>query len=118
MKFGTRLENLLEERNLSQKQLSTELHIAPSTLNGYLRREREPDFTTLIKLAMYFNVSTDYLLGITTLRSPKNQSESYNDEEGDLISIYRLLKPREQDYLLKQAHIYFHEDLDSVPHKK
>lgn len=118
MKFGTRLENLLEERNLSQKQLSRELHIAPSTLNGYLRREREPDFTTLIKLAKYFNVSTDYLLGITNLRCPTSPLESYNDEEGDLISIYRSLNPREQDYLLKQAHIYFRQDLDSSTKKK
>lgn len=118
MKFGTRLENLLEERNISQKQLSIELHIAPSTLNGYLRRAREPDYTTLVKLATFFDVSTDYLLGVTNLRQPKNPNESYNDEEGDLISIYRSLNPREQDYLLKQAHIYFQEDLDTVPPKK
>lgn len=118
MKFGTRLENLLEERNLSQKQLSRELHIAPSTLNGYLRRDREPDFTTLIKLANYFNVSTDYLLGVTNLWSPAASVQSYNDNEGDLISIYRSLNPREQDYLLKQAHIYFQEDLDSSSKKK
>lgn len=118
MKFGTRLENLLEERNISQKQLSTELHIAPSTLNGYLRRHREPDFTTLIQLAAYFDVSTDYLLGITNLRSPFTDTNDYSDEEGDLISIYRNLKPKERDYLLKQAHIYYDEDLDASQKKK
>ena len=63
MKFSARLEDLLEEHNLTQRQLATELHIAPSTLNGYLRRGREPDFDTLIALAEYFEVSTDYLLG-------------------------------------------------------
>ena len=70
MKFGARLENLLEERNISQKQLSRELHIAPSTLNGYLRRNREPDFTTLIELAEYFEVSTDYLLSLIHISEP------------------------------------------------
>ena len=118
MRFGTRLENLLEERNISQKQLSKELHIAPSTLNGYLRRNREPDFTTLIDLATYFNVSTDYLLGITNLRLPSTTTDDYNNEEGDLISIYRALKPREQNYLLKQAHIYYDQDMDSTNKKK
>ncbi|WP_075721394.1 helix-turn-helix domain-containing protein [Roseburia sp. 499] len=118
MKFGTRLENLLEERNISQKQLSKELHIAPSTLNGYLRRNREPDFTTLIDLATYFDVSTDYLLGITNLRLPSTPTDDYNNEEGDLISIYRALKPREQNYLLKQAHIYYDQDMDSTTKKK
>lgn len=118
MKFGARLENLLEERNISQKQLSRELHIAPSTLNGYLRRNREPDFTTLIELAEYFDVSTDYLLGITNLRSTSTPVEDYNDEEGDLISIYRSLKPKERTYLLRQAHIYYEQDLDSDSKKK
>ena len=118
MKFGARLENLLEEQNISQKQLSRELHIAPSTLNGYLRRDREPDFTTLIKLARYFHVSTDYLLGVTNLRNPAVSADFYNDEEGDLVSIYRALNPKEQNYLLQQAHIYYHQDLDSPPNKK
>ena len=68
MELSRRLENLLEEHNLTQRQLSNELHIAPSTLNGYLRRNREPDFATLIKLAKYFKVSTDYLLGVTEIR--------------------------------------------------
>ena len=41
MKFSTRLENLLEEHDLTQRGLAKQLHIAPSTLNGYLRRNRE-----------------------------------------------------------------------------
>ena len=34
MDFSVRLENLVEEKNITQKQLSIELHIAPTTLNG------------------------------------------------------------------------------------
>lgn len=117
MTFCNRLENLLEERNLSQKHLARELHIAPSTLNGYLRRNREPDFTTLIKLATYFDVSTDYLLGVTNVRCPSNPMKDYNDQEGDLVGIYRSLRPQEQHYLIKQAHMYFHQELET-PHKK
>lgn len=118
MKFGDRLENLLEERNLSQKQFSTELHIATSTLNGYLRRNREPDFHTLIKIANYFQVSTDYLLGVTNLRCPAATIHEYTPEEGDLIGTYRSLGPQEQSYLVKQAHMYAHQDLDELPKKK
>ncbi len=119
MKFSTRLENLLEEHNLTQRQLSTELHIAPSTLNGYLRRNREPDFATLIKLADYFNVSIDYLLGVTNIRHPHTSNGCYDDKEGELLDTYRLLGPQEQNYLIKQAHIYYQQDLDmSNSHKK
>ncbi len=113
MKFSTRLENLLEERNLTQRQIAKELHIAPSTLNGYLRRGREPDYDTLISLAEYFQVSTDYLLGVTDIRRPYYTLESYNDKEGELLETYRSLGPQEQNYLIKQAHIYNQQDLDT-----
>lgn len=118
MKFSTRLENLLEERNLTQKRLSTELHIAPSTLNGYLRRNREPDFATLIKLADYFEVSTDYLLGVTNIRRPYISNGCYDDNEEDLLDTYRALGPQEQSYLIKQAHMYYQQDLDTFHPRK
>lgn len=111
MEFSRRLENLLEENNLTQRKLSTELHIAPSTLNGYLRRNREPDFATLIKLARHFKVSTDYLLGITEIRRPYSAGICYDDNEEDLLYTYRALAPQEQIYLIKQAHIYSQHDL-------
>lgn len=112
MKFSTRLENLLEERNLKQRQLATQLHIAPSTLNGYLRQDREPDFDTLIRLADFFEVSIDYLLGVTETRRPFRSPECYDDKEEDLLETYRRLGPQEQNYLIKQAHIYYQQDLD------
>lgn len=112
MNFSTRLENLMEELNFTQKQLAQELHIAPSTLNGYLRRGREPDYDTLVRLAKYFEVSTDYLLGVTDIRRPCYMPEIYDDREGELLETYRSLGPQEQDYLIKHAHIYNHDDLD------
>lgn len=112
MKFSTRLENLLDERNLTQRQLATELHIAPSTLNGYLRRGREPDFDTLISLAEYFEVSTDYLLGATNIRRPSLPPDCFDDKEMELLETYRSLDPQEQNYLIKQAHIYHQQDMD------
>lgn len=118
MKFSTRLENLLEEHNLTQRGLAKELHIAPSTLNGYLRRDREPDFATLIKLANYFEVSIDYLLGVTNIRRPYDSNKYYDDNEGDLLEIYRSLGPQEQSYLIKQAHMYSEQDLDTSNTRK
>lgn len=118
MKFSKRLENLLEEQNLTQKKLSTELHIAPSTLNGYLRKGREPDYGTLIKISQYFKVSTDYILGITNIRNPYIHGECYDDKEEDLLGTYRKLKPKERDYLIKQAHIYHHQNLEPAPSLK
>ena len=64
MSFGNKLGILIEENNLTQKELAAQLNIAPSTLSSYVQNAREPDFDTLKKIAGYFNVSADYLLDI------------------------------------------------------
>ena len=62
MKFGNILRELIEHNQLTQKQMGQDLNIAPSTIGNYVRNIREPDHSTLIEIAKYFNVSTDYLL--------------------------------------------------------
>lgn len=104
MDFNIRLENLIEEKNVTQRQLSMELHIAPTTLNGYINSYREPDFNTLVRLARYFDVSTDYLLGLTKEKKPA--PSTLNPSEGALIHLYRSLVPDRQELLLEQARFY------------
>ncbi|WP_075721395.1 helix-turn-helix domain-containing protein [Roseburia sp. 499] len=113
MNFSVRLENLIEENNITQKQLSTELHIAATTLNGYVNNHREPDFHTLIRLARYFDVSTDYLLGLTDEKKPI--PSSLNSAEGTLIRLYRTLLPERQELLIEQA--MFYQKLDNKSQK-
>lgn len=64
-----RIKQLRLEQNLSLRILASELHIAYSSLGKYERGEQQPSFETLIKIANYFNVSTDYLLGISNTKS-------------------------------------------------
>lgn len=101
MTFGQRLKSLMEERNLTQRQLSQELNIAVSTLNGYANDHREPDFITLAQLATYFHVSTDYLLGIS------NTAElidiSLDAEAQRLFYCYQQLTPDLRSLLIDQA---------------
>lgn len=104
MDFSIRLENLLEENNLTQKQLSVDLHIANSTINGYVRKNREPDFEMLIRLARYFDVSADYLLGLSDDKKPAPSTLSSN--EASLVHAYRTLIPERQELLLEQAKFY------------
>lgn len=63
MKYGDRLKKLRNNANLSQKELSDRLHINRSTYARYETSSTQPDFDTLVKLANYFNVTTDYILG-------------------------------------------------------
>ena len=66
MDFGDRLMQLLEENNISQKEFAEMLHIAPTTLNGYIKNKRQPDFKLVKRIASIMNVSADYLLGLNS----------------------------------------------------
>jgi len=65
LSFGERLKRLREERDLTQLELAKILNIANSTLSLYESGKRHPDFETLQKIAKFFNVTTDFLLGRT-----------------------------------------------------
>lgn len=62
MPFGDKLLQLLNEKEISQKEFAAELNIAPTTLNGYIKNKRQPDFGLLKEIAAALSVSTDYLL--------------------------------------------------------
>lgn len=69
MSLGDRILQLLSELNITQKYFALELDIATSTLNGYIKNYRQPDYETLCKIAGYFEVTTDYLLGMTNYKN-------------------------------------------------
>ncbi len=99
MGFGDKLRGLIEERNMTQKELATQLNIAPSTMGSYVQNTREPDFTTLKMLAQYFEVSIDYLLDHRV-----NTIADYRENE--LLHIFRTLTPEQQDVCIEQCRVF------------
>ncbi len=63
MEFVERITALLEERGISKNKMLKEVGIASGAFGNWQRRGTIPRGETLQKLADYFNVSTDYLLG-------------------------------------------------------
>ena len=59
------MKELRKKRRISQVKLSIDLNISQNTISRYENSIREPDFSTLILIADYFDVSIDYLLGRT-----------------------------------------------------
>lgn len=64
-KFGDKLKELRKREKMTQSDLSNKLNINRVTITKYETGERTPTTDDIISLAKYFNVSTDYLLGIT-----------------------------------------------------
>ena len=70
MKLAERMKELRNERNLSQAGLAAELKIGVATYCRYEQGKREPDASVLWRMADYYDVSVDYLLGMTDVRDP------------------------------------------------
>lgn len=90
-----RLTEIRKSRGLKQNKVAKDLQINPVTYNGYETGKSEPSIEVIIKLADYFSVTTDELLGIRTkepiLSERKkllNRINNLTEEECLRLSIY------------------------------
>lgn len=63
MIFAERLKELRLSKKITQTQLGKALNVGQTTVKGWEKGYNETDFATLIKLADFFDVSIDFLLG-------------------------------------------------------
>ncbi|MDE5563239.1 MAG: helix-turn-helix domain-containing protein [Clostridiales bacterium] len=64
-KFAIRLKEVRIEKSYSQSKLAERLNVDQRTISNWEKAVREPDFDMLIKITQLFDVSADYLLGLT-----------------------------------------------------
>ena len=65
-----RIRELREDSDLTQKYIASYLRVAQNTYSNYENGNREIPIYQLIKLAEYYNVNMDYLLGRTDVKDP------------------------------------------------
>ncbi|MFU0825977.1 MAG: HTH cro/C1-type domain-containing protein [Lachnoclostridium sp.] len=65
MSFGSNLEKLRKERKISQSKLGNALGITQQMISSYEKNISSPNIETLIKIADYFQISIDRLVGHT-----------------------------------------------------
>ena len=63
--FPSRLRQLLTSANVTQKQLAEVIGVKPQSISQYVDGAASPSYAALIKIADFFHVSTDYLVGRT-----------------------------------------------------
>ncbi|MCC0669210.1 helix-turn-helix domain-containing protein [Clostridioides sp. ZZV14-6153] len=107
--FGERLKELRLKKKLKQSELGKEIGISASTIGMYEQGRRFADQSTLIKLAQYFNVTTDYLLGFSETNysvnatiaglSPIREDEIITNE-----SINETIKSKQKDVLINKLY--------------
>lgn len=77
--FAVRLKALREELGMSQNQLAKELDISRGSISFYENGQRTADIETLEKVAKFFKVDYDYLMGKSASRYNKGDAEQILD---------------------------------------
>ncbi|MFZ5352777.1 MAG: helix-turn-helix domain-containing protein [Bacillota bacterium] len=81
MLIGIRLKDLREERNLLQKDIAKIIGITDNAISNYERGTRIPDTETLSRLADFFGVSIDYILGKTNIKNVNEKMKASQQAE-------------------------------------
>lgn len=98
----SRIKQLREKRGLIQEILAAELGITQQMLSKYERDVTLIKVDILKKIATYFNVITDYLLGVSDVKRDLQRQMKMNetlDEYYDLIEIYKDLDSYDKEMI-------------------
>jgi len=93
MSTGNRILHLLKLQNKTQYDLANYLIVKPATVSRYLSGDLNLKPDTLVKISNYFNVSSDYLLGL----EEKTPNIAVINFEGD-IRIYKEVQLSKEDH--------------------
>jgi transcriptional regulator with XRE-family HTH domain len=93
MRFNLRLKQLRQKHKLTQGELADILGLKPTAISNYESERNEPSFDKLIALSKYFDVSCDYLLGVTDSYLPVG-GEVLDKDIVEFFDLYKQLSPK------------------------
>ena len=101
--FNERLKELRKERSVTQQSLANSAQISRSIISEYESGLVEPTLTMLKKLADFFNVSTDYLLGRTDelggVIAPSPTAPGLSEKEREILRLYNGLNSASKELI-------------------
>lgn len=115
--FQSRLKDLIEEKGITQKDLADEINTTKSTISRYLNNKREPKMYLLEKIANYFGVSVDYLLGRSDIKDPAEVVENAISNDPELLEFWnKIKKSQNKKKLIKQINKMEEVDEEFIRH--
>ena len=98
-----RILELLKKSGITAKKLTDELELSNSAVTDWKKRRAKPSTDAVIKIARYFNVSTDYILTgkeFTNNCTSKEYVNTFNKSEEILLSNFRKLNNNNKNIIL------------------
>lgn len=102
------LRALRNEKGISQQQLADVILVSQQSVNKYENHDVEPDIDVLIKIADYFDVSLDYLVGRTDIKEmvTKPKMSDLSEKEANFVQRLRYLKENQKDFVFQLIDSY------------
>lgn len=108
MEFCEILSELRKEKRLFQDDVAKIVNVSKSTISNWEKGKQEPSIDSIKKLSAFFNVSTDYLLGLEddgyTSFSSFAPSSELTSEERELIETFRAIPDNTKGVALTMLH--------------
>lgn len=95
--MNIRLQQLREEKKVSQSILAKELNVTRQAYSRYEHGDRELGYESLTKLSKFFDVSIDYLLGNTEYYYPDKIA---TEDERNLLALFNEMTPAQRGRFL------------------
>lgn len=105
-----RIRQLRLEKGLKQIELCKILGVSQAALSGYETGNYEPDNEILIKIANFFNTTTDYILGISEKKRLTPEEVSQMPEAQLLKETMENMTPEQRQQLVQYARFLVSED--------
>lgn len=107
--FSKRLTELREEKGLKRQEVADALEISRASLEYYEKGQRKPDIEVAARIAQYYGVSTDYLVGISAAKVKGSE-----DEVLKTVCDYLGISENAVEKLTYVSSIGFNEDLNAI----
>ena len=116
--FGERLKELRIEYRLTQEELADKFYLNKSSISRYERNQQVPELDLLQKIADFFKVGVDYLLGNSDIKNPYENVQKITDsveDDPELLEFWEVLKEREDLQLMfKQVRSLSRKDIKQI----
>ena len=116
--LGDTIRKLRNSKKMTQRELACILHISTSTVGMYERNQRNPDKDILIKIADYFGVSIDYLLGYEPLKQELNQFDKVMNEATSMFTDKEIPEEDKEKLMLALNELFWEAKQNNKKHAK
>ncbi|MCI8691987.1 MAG: helix-turn-helix transcriptional regulator [Lachnospiraceae bacterium] len=113
---GAIIAKLRKEKEVGQKELAVLLNMSVATISNYEKGVHSPDLSTICKLADYFQVTTDYLLGRTSYRCAPEILDDYLISDftiNNIVNTLLSLSPEARSAVIHYAN--YMKDMQDIP---